>query len=82
MRLANQDKFEENVKSKGEDKFIELLKDIAKKKNWQDLLENGTSFLSSGLKPSNRALSPDVFLKPEVPASPLNTALASMEGAK
>jgi len=79
MRLADQDKFEENVKSKGEEKFIVLLKDMAKKKNWQDLLENGTSFLSSGLTPFNHGLFPDVFLKPEEPA--WNRTPASMDGA-
>jgi hypothetical protein len=82
-RLADKDKFQENVKSKGEEKFIELLKDMAKKKNWQDLLENGTSSLSSGLKPSNRGLSQDVFLKPEEREERgWNTTPASMDGAK
>jgi hypothetical protein len=82
-RLADKDKFQENVKRKGEERFIESLKDMAKKKNWQDLLENGTSSLSSGLKPSNRGLSQDVFLKPEEREERgWNTTPASMDGAK
>ena len=44
-RLAGLEEFEENVKEKGEQQFIDLLKDMAKKENWQGLLENGTSFL-------------------------------------
>jgi len=61
-RLANRDQFEENVKKEGEQQFINLLRDIAKKESWRDLLQNGTSFLYSDLKCSDRVLSPDVFL--------------------
>jgi hypothetical protein len=42
-RLADQDEFQENVQKYGEKEFIELLRDMAKRKNWRDLLENGTS---------------------------------------
>jgi hypothetical protein len=61
-RLANEDQFKENVNKAGEQQFINLLKDIAKKKSWRDLLQNGTSFLYFDLKYSDRVLSPDVFL--------------------
>jgi hypothetical protein len=61
-RLANKDQFKENVKKKDEQQFINLLRDIAKKESWQDLLQNGTSFLYFDLKCSDRVLSPDVFL--------------------
>jgi hypothetical protein len=82
-RLADEDGFKKNVQTYGEKQFIDLLKDMAKKKNWQDLLENGTSSLSSGLKPSNRGLSQDVFLKPEEREERgWNTTPASMDGAK
>ena len=70
-RLANQKEFQENVKIKGEKKFIELLKDTAKKKNWRDVLENRTSFLSSHLKRSDRVLSLAVFFK-QVPSDESN----------
>jgi hypothetical protein len=46
-RLAEEDEFQENVQKYGEKQFFDLLKDMAKKKNWGDLLENSTSFLSS-----------------------------------
>ena len=63
MRLANQDEFQENVKNKGEEQFINLLKDMAEKKNWRDLLENRTFFLSSDLKRSHRVVSLAVFFE-------------------
>ena len=62
-RLADEDEFQKNVQKYGEKQFIDLLKDIAKKKNWRDLLENCTSSLSSHLKPSDRVLSLAVFFK-------------------
>jgi hypothetical protein len=79
-RLADQNEFQENIKNEGEGKFIELLKDMAKKKNWRDLLENGPSFLPPDLKRSNRGLSPDVFLK-QLDLG-WNMTPASMNGAK
>ena len=62
-RLADKDEFQKNVQKYGEKQFIDLLKDIAKKTNWGDLLENCTSSLSSDLKPSDRVLSLAVFLR-------------------
>jgi hypothetical protein len=63
-RLANENQFKENVKKKDEQQFINLLRDIAKKESWRDLLQNGTSFLYFELKCSqaDRVLSPEVFL--------------------
>jgi hypothetical protein len=60
-RLADKDEFRGNVEKYGEKQFIELLRDMAKKKNWGDLIENRASFLSSDLKPSDRVLSLAVF---------------------
>jgi hypothetical protein len=62
-RLADEDGFQENVQKYGEKQFVKFLKDMAKKKNWRDLLEDCTSSLSSRLKPSDRVLSLAVFLK-------------------
>jgi hypothetical protein len=42
-RLANEDQFNENVKQKDEQQFINLLRDIVTKESWRDLLQNGTS---------------------------------------
>jgi hypothetical protein len=61
-RLASEDQFKENVKQNDEQQFVNLLRDIAKKESWRDLLQNGTSFLYFDLKCSDRVLSPDVFL--------------------
>ena len=61
-RLANEDQFKENVKKEGEQQFFNLLRDIAKKGSWRDLLPNRTSFSYFNLKCSDRVLSPDVFL--------------------
>src|SRR5579863_7450500 len=61
--LANKEEFQQNVKQKGEQQFIELLRDIAEKNSWRDLLENGTFFLSFDLERSDHLLSLDVFLK-------------------
>jgi hypothetical protein len=66
--LASPEEFLQNVRQKGETEFIDLLKDMAEKKSWRDLLENGTSFLSSTLERSDHLLSPDVFRK-RVPES-------------
>jgi hypothetical protein len=60
--LASEDQFKKNVKKKDEQQFINLLRDIAKKESWRDLLQNGTSFLYFDLECSDRILSPDVFL--------------------
>ena len=49
-RLVNENQFKENVNNVGEQQFINLLKDIAKKGSWQDLPQNGTSFLYFDLK--------------------------------
>jgi hypothetical protein len=61
-RLANEDQFKENVKKEGEQQFINLLRDIAEKGPWRDLLQNGTPFLHFDLECSDRVPSPDVFL--------------------
>jgi hypothetical protein len=61
--LASPEEFLQNVRQKSEEEFIGLLKDMAKKKSWRDLLENGTSFLSFTLERSDHLLSPDVFRK-------------------
>ena len=66
--LASLEEFLQNVRQKSEKEFIDLLKDMAKKKTWRDLLENGTSFLSSTLERSDHLLFPDVFWK-RVPES-------------
>ena len=79
-RRADQKEFEENVKKHGKEKFIDLLREMAKNKNWRDLLEHGTSFLVSDFNRSNRTLSPDVFLKPAEPEWSLTPA--SMNGAQ
>jgi len=42
-RLADKGQFEENVKKNNEQQFFNLLRDIAKKESWRDLLQNGTS---------------------------------------
>jgi len=62
-RLANQAQFRANVDKIGETSFIKLLKDTASRKSYQDLIENGTSFLASDLKHPNCVLFPEVFLK-------------------
>jgi len=62
--LANLEEFQRNVVQKGEQQFINLLRDMAeKKKSWRDLLENGTPFLCFVLEHSDHLLFPDVFLK-------------------
>jgi len=43
--LANQEQFRKNLDKIGELSFIKLLKDIARRQSWQDLLEHGTYFL-------------------------------------
>jgi len=69
-RLADEGEFQENVQKYGEKQFIDLLKDMAKKKNWEDLLENRTSFLSSDLS-ALIVLSIGVFLK-QIPSDESN----------
>jgi hypothetical protein len=44
-RLANQDQFKKNLDKIGELSFVKLLKDIARKQSWRDLLEHGTYIL-------------------------------------
>jgi hypothetical protein len=61
-RLANKAQFIENVEKEGEQQFFNLLRDIAKKGSWRELLQNSTSFSYFNLKCSDRVLSPDVFL--------------------
>jgi hypothetical protein len=61
--LANQTEFQENVNKGGEEQFIHLLKDMAKRKTWQGLPGNSTSFISPELKRSDHVLSPGVFYK-------------------
>ena len=85
--LASPDEFLQNVTQKGEKEFIDLLKDMAKKKSWRDLLENGTSFLSST---SSVVIifcfhSPDVFWKrnfERLSQSQWSLSLASQDGAQ
>jgi hypothetical protein len=40
--LANEDEFLQNVKREGEEKFIDLLRDMARRGSWHDLFGNGT----------------------------------------
>ena len=83
--LASLEEFLQNVRQKSEKEFIDLLKDMAKKKTWRDLLENGTSFLSSTLERSDHLLSPDVFWKrvPESLDQPQwSLSQASQDGAQ
>ena len=47
LSLTDLGEFRENVKRKGEQRFIYLLRDMARKKSWGDLLENGTFFFNS-----------------------------------
>ena len=70
-RLADKNGFLENVKKYGGKQFIDLLKDMAEKKNWRDLLENRMSFLSSDIKRSDRVVSIGVFLK-QIPSDGSN----------
>ena len=44
-RLASRDEYRNNVEHFGEGNFIQLLRDTAKQKNWQDLFEHGTLHL-------------------------------------
>ena len=44
-RLASEDEYQSNVKDFNEDNFVQLLKDAAKKKNWDDLFHHSTSHL-------------------------------------
>jgi hypothetical protein len=39
--IANEEEFKTNVKGLGEVQFIELLRDLARRKSWRDLLDNG-----------------------------------------
>jgi hypothetical protein len=41
--LANKEEFGANVKRQGQKEFIELVKDLARRKCWRDLLDNGIS---------------------------------------
>ena len=44
-RLASQEEYLSNVKHMGDERFIDLLRDLAKANSWRDLFKNGT-FLS------------------------------------
>ena len=70
-RLADKDEFRGNVQKYGEKQFIDLLKDMVRKKNWRDLLENRMSFLSPNIKRSDRVVSIGVFLK-QIPSDGSN----------
>ena len=83
--LPSSEEFLQNVRQDGEKAFFGLLKDMAKKKSWRDLLENGISFLSSTLERSGHLLSPDVFRKrnPErLNQSQWSLSPASQDGAQ
>jgi len=83
--LANLEEFRRNVEQKGEQQFINLLRDMAEENSWGELLANGTSFLSFVLDRSDHLLSPDVFLKenPENPdQSQESISQSSAEGAQ
>jgi hypothetical protein len=49
-QLATRDEFLKNVKKRGENVFIKVLRDAVKNNTWQDLLDDGTSFLPPNLK--------------------------------
>jgi hypothetical protein len=74
--LADEKQFLDNVKSKGKRKFIDSLRDMAKKGTqddaWYDLFEDGTLFSFLGFsRRSDRVLRLDVFLK-KIQASKVN----------
>lgn len=48
--LANFEEFQQNVEQKGVQQFVNLLKDMADKDSWGDLLKNGISFLTVDLE--------------------------------
>ena len=48
--LANLEEFQQNVEQKGVQQFVNLLKDMADKDSWGDLLKNGISFLTVDLE--------------------------------
>jgi hypothetical protein len=79
-RRADNKEFKQNLKKRGEEHFFNLLRDIAGRRAWGELLDDGMLFLVSDLKHSNRGLSLEVFLKQPVPA--WNPAQASMNGAQ
>jgi hypothetical protein len=60
--LADQDGFLRNVERKGEQEFIEFLRDMAKAESWELLFDNGT-FSSFDSKNSDHVLYLEVFLK-------------------
>jgi hypothetical protein len=68
--LADLAEFRENLKKAGKKKFINLLKDIAKRKSWWELLKNSTSFVLFDLKQSDCILSPDLFFMHDHPVPP------------
>ena len=83
--LANEEEFQQNVKQRGEQHFIDLLRDLAEKNSWRDLLENGTSFLSFDLECSDHLLSLDVFLRRNLEdsnQSQWSLSPASVDGAR
>jgi len=48
-RLASQEEYLSNVKHMGEERFIDLLRDLAKTNSWRDLFKNGTFLSPFGL---------------------------------
>ena len=55
--LANKEEFLANIRRKGEEQFIELLRDIAKDSSWGRLFDNGTLFSPIVSKHSGHVLS-------------------------
>ena len=83
--LANEEEFQQNVKQKGEQQFIDLLRYMAEKNSWRNLLEHGTYFLSFDPERSDHLLSPDMFLKRNLEVSKKSRwwlPLAPGDGAK
>jgi hypothetical protein len=78
--LANQEEYRGNIEKGGEEQFIDLLKDMVRKKDWRDIVTNSVSFLSSLLKCCDHVLSPGVFYRQPEPE--WSMALASRTGAQ
>jgi len=77
--LADQDEFFHNLKRKGEQEFIESLRDMAKAKSWEPLFNDGTFVPYFNSRRSDHVLHLEVFIKekPDVdqPEEARNTAL-------
>jgi hypothetical protein len=52
-RLASNDEFQENVKRNGQEHFINLLRDTARRESWRGNLKNGTFLFSFDLRRSD-----------------------------